>query len=181
MTKRAGKRQNRMGSQRHPPGKQAAPDTEERLPEAEARQLEVRAIREGWLITNDPAFQTVRQNLIRKLVSDAATSKDPLVTATIARTLAMMEQRERALDIAELRATRIAELPQQIEVQDERTERADPKQVAVELLQMAEIQQAIDFSPKPPPRIAGTTDGRSNLDRSSLPPTPIADLAGRSE
>lgn len=153
MTKRAGKRPNRQGSQRHPPGKQTAPDTEERLPETEARKLELRAVREGWLISDDPQFQQVRQSLIRKLVSDAVTNKDPLVTNTIARTLAMMEQRERALDLAAQRLQAPIDLPPQVEAPQDPVEAADPKQVAAELLKMAEIQQAIDFSPRQPPRI----------------------------
>lgn len=175
MTKRAGKYKYRMGSQRHPPGKKTAPDTEERLPEPVAKRMEMKAIREGWLISDDPEFQKVRQQLMRKLVSDAVTTKDPAITATIARTIAMMEQRERALEIAATRAIRAAELPQQIAPPSEADAMpADPKAIAAELLRMAEIQQAVDFSPRPPPRSLEqraregapepTNDGRSQSD-----------------
>ena len=69
MTKRAGKRKNRMGNQKHPPGKIQGPDTiegEDNLSKSESLRLELMAASQGWLAGSQ--HDEKRRKLIQKLL-----------------------------------------------------------------------------------------------------------------
>ena len=118
MTKRAGKRKNRMGSQRHPPGPITKPPTvvEDNLPPQESLALERMAIERGWLL--GPEHDRTRELLLRKLASLAAKSDNAETVCKIVRTISNAEQRQQMIEIARQRANRPAntELPSPINV-----------------------------------------------------------------
>lgn len=100
MTKRAGKRKHRNGNQRHPPGPIQSPPAEaeqELLPPKEAAKLETRALREGWLLRvgNPEATQQIREKLMQRVATIAATSNDPKITIAAFRAIVAAETRER--------------------------------------------------------------------------------------
>lgn len=119
MTKRAGKRKNRMGVQTEKPrnGQPVAkPPTiiEDHLPQRESIRLELRAMREGWLLGQEN-MDVVRGNLMKKLATMASKEDDPDRLCRMIRTLAMSEQREIMLEIAKYKASQ-QDLPPQVQV-----------------------------------------------------------------
>lgn len=79
MTKRAGKRKNRMGNQKHPPGKIKGPDTIEgpdNLKPTESLKLEIKALAEGWLVGEKYAEK--RRKLVERLIDKGLSEDTPV-------------------------------------------------------------------------------------------------------
>lgn len=154
MTKRAGKRKNRMGVQPEKPrnGQPVAKPhslIEDHLPPRESIRLELRAMREGWLLGQEN-MDVVRGNLMKKLATMASKEDDPDRLCRMIRTLAMSEQREIMLEIAKFKASQ-QELPAQVQVgvlvnnqpAEQPVVQQRPFEVVQRLLERADVRAAL--------------------------------------
>lgn len=151
-SKRAGRKKHRNGSGplKPSPGRSVPPAgstlVEDNLPANESLKLELRALREGWLL--DSHGQT-RKLLMLKIASIATTSKDNSLVIRAFQALVAAEQRERSLELQE-RALALrksgGDLPDQVQVQDKPTsniEHIEPWRVIQDLLGNQNVIDAI--------------------------------------
>lgn len=139
MTKRAGKRKNRNGSQRHPPGRKAASEHEDNLPTQESQALEIRAIREGWLI-DSPKSSQLRQALMQKVLKiglSGEASDKTVISAFRALTTAELRQQQIQL------ASQNQELPQQVSVGVQVVNNQPAHEIIADLIQRREVREVL--------------------------------------
>lgn len=156
MTKRAGKRKRRNGVQPQKPtnGQPVAkPSTlvEDHLPSSESTALELRAVREGWML-GDASMDVARSNLMKKLATLATKETDADKLCRIVRTLAMAEQREKMIAIASLRLEKAkqSDLPPPVEGKVIGPVEKPAYQVVQELIARKEVRKALDRRPETP-------------------------------
>lgn len=154
MTKRAGKRKHRMGSQRHPPGPtQREPTVEQdHLPPRESQAIELRALREGWLLRMpDGNQQALREQLMVKILKLAATTGDDRIAVAAFRALVQAETREKML-LLKQQELKSKALPEQMEPAS-----IQPQPVYVivqELLRNRDVINAISVRSGEPDRVS---------------------------
>lgn len=150
MTKRAGKRQYRMGTQRHPPGPTEREPTIERddLPPAESLKLELNAIN-TWTV-NTPEFAQYRQALMVKAMLIALKSDASAKTVVSAlRSVAHIEMEEKRLELQrQTLEQRANELPT-ISVEVNQQTNIEPYMLIQQLIARNDVRDAASGNLRP--------------------------------
>lgn len=142
MTKRAGKKKpGARGSQRHPPGKIVNGPLADRdvLPESEKTALEMRALREGWLMQAKEEGEEVaryRQALMRKIMQIGLSTDEKELAIKAFRALSMAELRQQQIEIHRTQQPGQLNVGVQVNTQQ-------PHEVVADLIARRDVREAL--------------------------------------